>query len=62
VPVAGVVIINCPLNCLWAAQLHPFTSGVGFLNHSNGPNGLVATLADVGWIEREESDSPGRNR
>ncbi|KAK7118433.1 hypothetical protein R3I94_022065 [Phoxinus phoxinus] len=43
-------------------QLHPFTSGVGFLNHSNGPNGLVATLADVGWIEREEGDSTGRNR
>ncbi|XP_077100926.1 mitochondrial fission regulator 1 [Siphateles boraxobius] len=40
-------------------QLHPFTSGVGFLNHSNG---LVATLADVGWIEREESDSAGRKR
>ncbi|XP_067233253.1 mitochondrial fission regulator 1 [Chanodichthys erythropterus] len=43
-------------------QLHPFTSGAGFLNNSNGPNGLVATLADVGWIEREESDGAGRNR
>lgn len=43
-------------------QLHPFTSGAGFLNNSHGPNGLVATLADVGWIEREESNDTGRNR
>uniref|UniRef100_A0A8C1GN06 Mitochondrial fission regulator n=2 Tax=Cyprinus carpio TaxID=7962 RepID=A0A8C1GN06_CYPCA len=43
-------------------QLHPFAAGASFLNCSNGPNGLVATLADVGWIDREESDGPGRNR
>ncbi|KTG02631.1 hypothetical protein cypCar_00014579 [Cyprinus carpio] len=56
------VIINRPLNCLWVVQLHPFAAGASFLNCSNGPNGLVATLADVGWIDREESDGPGRNR
>ncbi|XP_016134355.1 mitochondrial fission regulator 1-like isoform X1 [Sinocyclocheilus grahami] len=43
-------------------QLHPFTAGASFLNSSNGPNGLVVTLADVGWMDREESDGAGRNR
>ncbi|XP_016363966.1 mitochondrial fission regulator 1 [Sinocyclocheilus rhinocerous] len=42
-------------------QLHPFAAGASFLNNSNGPNGLVATLADVGWMDREESDGAGRN-
>lgn len=43
-------------------QLHPFTAGASFLNNSDGPNGLVATLADVGWMESEESDGVCRNR
>ncbi|XP_059380127.1 mitochondrial fission regulator 1-like isoform X2 [Carassius carassius] len=43
-------------------QLHPFAAGASFLNNSNGPNGLVATLADVGWIDRGESNGAGRNR
>lgn len=40
-------------------QLHPFAAGAGFLNNSNGLNGHVATFADVGWIDKEES---GGNR
>ncbi|XP_052451345.1 mitochondrial fission regulator 1 [Carassius gibelio] len=43
-------------------QLHLFAAGASFLNNSNGPNGLVTTLADVGWIDRGESDGAGRNR
>lgn len=40
-------------------QLHPFAPGAGFLNISDGH---VATFADVGWIDREESDVAGGNR
>lgn len=43
-------------------QLHPFAAGASFHNNSNGPNGLVATLADVGWMDRVESNGAGRNR
>ncbi|XP_051543023.1 mitochondrial fission regulator 1-like [Myxocyprinus asiaticus] len=43
-------------------HLHPFTAGVGFLNNSNGPNGLVAFFADVGWIDRQENDVTGKTR
>ncbi|KAI7792570.1 mitochondrial fission regulator 1, partial [Triplophysa rosa] len=43
-------------------QLHPFAAGAGLLNNSNGLNGPVATFADVGWIDKEESDVVGGNR
>ncbi|KAA0704593.1 Mitochondrial fission regulator 1 [Triplophysa tibetana] len=40
-------------------QLH---AGAALLNNSNGLNGPVATFADVGWIDKEESDVVGGNR
>ncbi|TRZ02324.1 hypothetical protein DNTS_009721 [Danionella cerebrum] len=44
-------------------QLQPFSAGKSFLNISNEANGIVATLADVGWInEEDETDSLDRNR
>ena len=39
---------------LTLCQLHPYNEEATVLNRMQ--NGLVASLADVGWIDRDEED------
>ncbi|TMS16124.1 Mitochondrial fission regulator 1 [Larimichthys crocea] len=37
-------------------QLYPYSDNAGILISARRPNGLVASLADIAWIDRDEDD------
>lgn len=37
-------------------QLYPYSEDAGVLIGARRQNGLVASLADVGWIDRDDED------
>ena len=46
------VLLFFLLNC----QLYPYTEDAGVIIGTRRQNGLVASLADVAWIDRDEED------
>lgn len=52
----GVFSSKCqtPLFFLW--QLYPYSEDAGILISGRRQNGFVASLADIGWIDREEEE------
>lgn len=58
--------MNIDRGCCLTSQLYPYSEDAGVLISTRKQNGFVASLADIGWIDREEDEDDddffGRSR
>lgn len=58
--------MNIDHGCCLTSQLYPYSEDAGVLISTRKQNGFVASLADIGWIDREEDEDDddffGRSR
>lgn len=47
---------NVEQGCRFLSQLYPYSEEAGVLISTRRQNGFVASLADIGWIDREEDE------